>query len=317
MSKTNVQIAKPAPVNQNKSNAKNINSFSLQNDTLPVDKIQPSRQTIIQPKLQPVHKVGNDNLMDEYLNSINIFQCDNASLVSVLNYLMNLKKLKGNHLALLSNLKIDADGALNVYAPLGIHDARGNGPLDYRENAGHDIGDINSKTKKPYTSREWWGVVTDNGKKEGNPVQQTNGVYKDFYISPTSFSDPFIKDKKNPQKYVDSNQIAYLVLTPELKKNKVSLGNLGYAINTDNKMVSAFILGDSKKKNSTEGSIKLAQNLGLDSNPRSKHAGTDNKIIKYFIFPNSNFDFIHSQDEVERKAKEHLFYFAWANSYKT
>jgi hypothetical protein len=52
MSKTNLQIAKPAPDNHNWRNPENTNSFSLQNDTLPVDKIQFSKQTIIQPKLE-------------------------------------------------------------------------------------------------------------------------------------------------------------------------------------------------------------------------------------------------------------------------
>jgi hypothetical protein len=51
MSKTNLQIQKPAPVNQSKSNANNVNSFSLQNEILPVENIQLSKQTIIQPKL--------------------------------------------------------------------------------------------------------------------------------------------------------------------------------------------------------------------------------------------------------------------------
>ena len=49
---TNIQIAKPAPVSRNKSNTENTNSFSVQKDTLPIDKIQFSRQTIIQPKLE-------------------------------------------------------------------------------------------------------------------------------------------------------------------------------------------------------------------------------------------------------------------------
>lgn len=62
MSKTNLLIQKPAPVNQNKSNAENSNLFLLQNDKLPVDKIQSSRQTIIQPKLEV------NQLDDQYEN---------------------------------------------------------------------------------------------------------------------------------------------------------------------------------------------------------------------------------------------------------
>ena len=51
MSKTNLKINKPVPVNKNKDN-ENAISFSTQNNSLPVNKIQASRQTIIQPKLE-------------------------------------------------------------------------------------------------------------------------------------------------------------------------------------------------------------------------------------------------------------------------
>ena len=52
MSKTNLQIAKPAQINRNKGNENKINSSALQNEILPVENIQLSKQTIIQPKLE-------------------------------------------------------------------------------------------------------------------------------------------------------------------------------------------------------------------------------------------------------------------------
>jgi len=52
MSKTNLHIAKPASVNQNTSKTNAGFSYSLKNAEFPVNRIQPSKQTIIQPKLE-------------------------------------------------------------------------------------------------------------------------------------------------------------------------------------------------------------------------------------------------------------------------
>lgn len=202
----------------------------------------------------------------------------------------------GHVILLLSNMKIDADGAPNAYHP----DSKSG--LDLLTNAGHN--------------KNWWAIVTDNDKKDGNPVIKTDGQYKGFYISKTAFEDNHIKDNKNQAKYVDATKIAYAVLRPDLKKYHVSLGDLGYAHNIENGMSSAFIVGDAKNKNNSEGSIRLAQKLGLVSDPRSKSAGTDKKIIQYFFFPNSNKKFIRSEEELERTVKQLLFYYNWYNTYK-
>ena len=71
MSKINLQIAKPAPANRNKNNTENTNSFSVKNDMLPVDKIQFSKQTIIQPKLE-IGKPGDryEQEADSYADKI-------------------------------------------------------------------------------------------------------------------------------------------------------------------------------------------------------------------------------------------------------
>ena len=54
---TNLQITKSAIVNKDRNIVRNENSHSLQNDSLPVNKIQQSKQTIIQPKFSETNSL--------------------------------------------------------------------------------------------------------------------------------------------------------------------------------------------------------------------------------------------------------------------
>jgi hypothetical protein len=66
-----------------------------------------------------------------------------------------------------SGMTIDADGAPNAYHP------DKNKGLDDLSNAGSE--------------GHWWGIVTDNGQEDGEPVIQEDGPYRGYYISNTKF----------------------------------------------------------------------------------------------------------------------------------
>jgi hypothetical protein len=159
-----------------------------------------------------------------------------------------------------AGLKIDADGAPNAYNP---DSAKG---LDRLANAGHP--------------GNWWGLVTDAA---GNPIiQGPNDPAPGFYVSKTALGDG-----TSLHPYVDSTQIPYISLPPEAKKAAgMRLGDSVVVVNTTNGKVVEAILADVGPVGKIgEGSIKLAQDLGIGSTPR--RGGVDSRSVTYFLFPGS------------------------------
>jgi hypothetical protein len=171
-----------------------------------------------------------------------------------------------------SGLTIDADGSPRAYSP------NKNDGLDYLANAG-----------KP---GHWWGIVTDS---KGQPILQTNkDPFPGFYISMTSLQD---KSKKytDPSKYVNSETVPYIVLPPSIS-SKFKLGDICYIYNAANGESSFAIFADIGPKNKIgEGSIKLAENLHIRSNP--KNGGAQSQII-FILFENSGLDSILDIKEI-------------------
>jgi Fungal chitosanase of glycosyl hydrolase group 75 len=176
--------------------------------------------------------------------------------------------------AYLTGMTIDADGAPNAYGP-------GNCGLDDLSNAGEP--------------GHWSALVTDTGKPNGNPL-----VRNGFYISTTSLQD---KSKKidEPGRFVDASQIPFFVLPPRVeKKGDARLGDYGMVINLDNGRSSPAIFADQGPPGKLgEGSVALAQALGVDTNAR---IGGTNEGIVYIVFPRSGSESMRSFAEIKENS---------------
>lgn len=147
-------------------------------------------------------------------------------------------------------MSIDADGAPKAYHPVS---AQG---LDALGNAG-----------KP---GNWWALVTDTGKPSGTPVvQKATDPAPRFYVSTTTLENT-TKERTAPIRYVDSSTIPYVVLPSDaIKKLKARMGDFAVVINSKNHKLSSAIVADQGPKGQVgEGSIALAEALGVPANPR-------------------------------------------------
>jgi hypothetical protein len=163
-------------------------------------------------------------------------------------------------------MAIDADGAFRAYHPdnrLG---------LDTIEHAG--------------TPGNWWALATDTGKTNGHPVvQRSDDPAPGYYVSMTSLFDANIPNESDPRRFVDAANIPYVVLPPVGFKH-AKLGDFATVINLQNGKVAGAIVADESAADLKmgEGSIALANALGIDSNPRS---GGIEHGVAYIIYPGS------------------------------
>lgn len=158
---------------------------------------------------------------------------------------------------------IDADGSPRAYGP-------NNSGLDYTANAGYP--------------GNWWGIVTNSN---GTPyVQGAGDPYPGMYVSPTSLVNTAYP-AKNPLRYVDSESIPFYVLPSAVTQLAgIKLGDVGYVYNTVTGLGCYAIFADGGPAGKLgEGSIYLANKLGINSNART--GGTSQGIIDYIVFPNS------------------------------
>lgn len=188
-------------------------------------------------------------------------------------------------LAFETGLNIDADGSPHAYSP-----TPGMG-LDFLANAG--------------TPGNWWAIVTENGKPTGKPVVQgPDDPAPGFYVSTTTLEDG-TKATSDPGRYVDSETIPYIVLPhshPELSQFK--FGDIGYAYYRPLKTHTFFIFADAGPSNKIgEGSIKLAQSLGIRSDP--KHGGASAGVV-FFLFPGSGDGGVKTADEIQSTGEKML-----------
>lgn len=161
-----------------------------------------------------------------------------------------------------AGMTIDADGAPNAYGP---H----NRGLDYTANARGTHG--------------WVGLVTDN---KGRPVIQKSGRYRGYYISTTSLRQGDTSNPKNPNQYIDATRIPYIVLPPDFAEAfDINLGDLALVVNQATGRSTYAIYADVGPKGRIgEGSIALAETLGIPANPR--HDSVEDGVT-YLIFPGS------------------------------
>ena len=163
-------------------------------------------------------------------------------------------------------MTIDADGAYRAYHP-------GNKGLDFLANGGRP--------------GNWWALVTESGKSSGTPVVQgPDDPAPGFFISTTSLQDTAF-NRKDPRRYVDSESIPYIVL-PGGKLGGAKLGDYALVINLKTKARIKAIVADSGPKSKLgEASIATAQALLGKSKSSPKSGGSDEKIIRYIVFPRS------------------------------
>jgi hypothetical protein len=158
-----------------------------------------------------------------------------------------------------SGMTIDADGAPNAYHP-------DNSGLDDIANAG--------------APGHWDGIITD---RSGEPlVQGPDDPFPGYYVSCTSLSDR-TKARTDPARYVDASKIPYIVLPRDVaQQGGVQLGDFAVVVNLRNGKSSYAIFADVGTLG--EGSIALADNLGIWSNARQ---GGRRGGILYLVFPGS------------------------------
>jgi len=167
-----------------------------------------------------------------------------------------------------SGLAVDADGAYRAYHP---KDQLG---LDTLSHAGHP--------------GNWWALVTDNGRPTGQPViQGKSDPAPGFYVSTTALYDPKNRNIRDPHRYVDAAKIPYVVLHPKALKHS-RLGDFATVVNLRNGKISAAIVADESAPDLPvgEGSIALADALGINSNPQ--HGGQDEAVVYLIYFGSGN-----------------------------
>jgi Fungal chitosanase of glycosyl hydrolase group 75 len=165
-----------------------------------------------------------------------------------------------------AGMAIDADGAPRAYHP---NDRLG---LDTIKHAGYP--------------GNWWALETEDGKPSGRPVVQgPSDPAPGYYISMTALSDPGNTNERDPRRFVDAASIPYVVLPPVGLKH-ARLGDFATIVNRRNGKIQGGIVADESASNLKmgEGSIALANALGVDSNARS--GGIENGIA-YVIYPGS------------------------------
>ena len=186
-------------------------------------------------------------------------------------------------------LAIDADGAPNAYHP----EDRG---LDHLANAGRP--------------GNWWGLATVDGKPA---VQGPNDPNPGFYVSTTSLVDRS-QPATSPARYVDSSKIPYLALPPGLMAGKLpggaKLGDFAAVMNRGTgKVVYAIVADVGPRDHLGEGSIALAEALGVDSSPKKGGARSG---LSFVIFPASGAGKPRSLEEIAQEGAHLLAQFGGA-----
>ena len=161
-----------------------------------------------------------------------------------------------------SGMTIDADGAPNAYHP-------DNTGLDDLANAG--------------APGYWEGLAKDG---DGEPfVQGPNDPFPGYYVSATALSDR-TRSVSDPLRYVDASKIPYIVLPGGMARQMGARpGDFAVVLNQRNARSSFAIFGDVGPFDRIgEGSVALAENLGIHSDARN---GGARRGILYLIFPGS------------------------------
>lgn len=173
----------------------------------------------------------------------------------------------------LADADIDADGSNGQYGQQAAYrfDNKGSELL---ANGGMAV--VNGKV----IFSQSWGkdIVLLNG---DNPKVLDTGVIP----SKTAYKFPD-KDANDPEAYVDSETIPYIVVPPLVRQKTkgIVLGAKAIVVNTLNgKSVDAVVADIGPRTKIGELSIAAAKAIGIPSSPRT--GGTDKKVVLYEIWP--------------------------------
>lgn len=170
-------------------------------------------------------------------------------------------------------LNVKADGAPNAYHP---DEARGIAKL---AQAGHP--------------GNWWGLVTDTGKRSGKPiVQGHDDPSPGYFVSPTSL---FHSDSAegDPRRYVDALKTPYIALPANSVRTQtfwrargMMYGDFAMVYDAERDRMRGAIFADAGTDDSIgEGSLLLADQFGLEATPHSGNRHIDRFV--YVLFPRS------------------------------
>ncbi len=186
-----------------------------------------------------------------------------------------------------SGMTIDADGAPNAYHP-------DNTGLDDLKNAG--------------TPGTWEGLAKD---ADGQPIiQGPNDPFPGYYISATALADRS-KPYNDPTRYVDASKIPFVVLPGGMARQLGTRpGDFATVFNQRNGKMSYAIYGDVGPFDRIgEGSVALAENLGIRSDARN--GGTRGGIV-FLVFPGSGNGRPRTIEEINLEGQKLLQ--GWENS---
>lgn len=163
----------------------------------------------------------------------------------------------------LAGMMIDADGAPKSYHPTS---SRG---LDAHSSAGYPKGG-------------WRNILVSLD--DGPPVVQGRGdPAPGFYISKTSYVHRGFK-VTDPHRYVDASEVPFVVVPPQvrLRLKGIVLGCRAL-ITYRGRVIEAVVADVGPRTKIGEASIKAAELLGINSNPRT--GGLVSRSVTYQIFP--------------------------------
>jgi Fungal chitosanase of glycosyl hydrolase group 75 len=178
-----------------------------------------------------------------------------------------------------AGMTIDADGAPNAYHP-------DNTGLDDLRNAG--------------APGNWEGLAKD---RDGEPyVQGPDDPFPGYYVSATALADRS-KPANDPTRYVDASKIPFIVLPgPMAREVGARPGDFAVVFNQNNGKSSYAIFGDIGPSDRIgEGSIALAENLGIRSDARN---GGARRGIIYLVFPGSGNRQPRSIEEIDSETEK-------------
>ncbi len=182
-------------------------------------------------------------------------------------------RLSDGTVIFLGRMTIDADGHPQAYAP-------NNRGLDYTGNGG--------------VPGNWWAIATMEARcpRKGTPVVRNLGSPPvPYYVSMTSMTNPAItgKDKcRTQENYVHSGEIPFVALPSRVSKFNINQ-NKGavvtvYDTRPDKQKIAHALMADQGPPNGYgEGSIALANDLSIPSNPKT--GGLASRDLLYIVHP--------------------------------
>jgi hypothetical protein len=182
-------------------------------------------------------------------------------------------RLADGSVLLLGRMTIDADGHPNAYAP---------------NNAGLD------NTSSGGGPGRWYAIATRerNCPENGTPfVHMIGNPPRPYYVSKTTLTNPTVTGPnkcRTQANYVHSGEIPYVALSPLIATidHRASTGRLAAVFDTrpaSRRLAFAVHADQAPKSGFGEGSIALAEKLGLPSNPRA--GGIGQRALLYVVFP--------------------------------